>query len=245
MSDFWTDRTTYSDQSSGSTIRCLSYGEPGTGKTTFACTFPKPIIVNTDDGAKAVEHKHIPIINVAGDPRDRTFELILKLFTQAKRTEDIFSSDDAPQTIIIDGYTTLAQTLKNRIMKETGKDPIKDKADFDVWGALLQQLTTLTEESRKLPVNVVFTCWSTTEKDELTGEILGIPNIQGSFRRLVAGHFDEVYYHEVKSSGDNAIYRLHTRPYRRWTAKSRIQLPKKLPPIVENPSYNTMFEGAN
>lgn len=242
MSDFWTDRTTYSDEETNRNVRCLSYGDPGTGKTTFACTFPRPIIVNTDDGSKAVEHKHVPVINVAGDPRDRTFDLIIKLFQQAKKREDMFSLDDAPRTIVVDGYTTLTQTLKNRIMKESGKDPIRDRADFDVWGMLLQQLTAITEESRKLPQNVVFTCWTTTEKDDLTGEILGLPNIQGSFRRLVTGHFDEVYYHEVKTSGESATYRLHTRPYRRWTAKSRMQLPEKLPPIVDNPSYENMFK---
>lgn len=239
---FWTNKMTYSDENPSSVVRVLSYGNPGTGKTTFATTFPNPIIVNTDDGAKAVEHRHIPVLNVAADPKDRTFDLIMKLFKQARMGEDMFASgEDSIKTIIIDGYTTLARALKNRIMKENGKDPISDKADYDVWGALSQQLFAITEESRKLPVNSVFTCWATIEKDELTGEILGLPNILGGFRYTATGEFDEVYYHEVKSSGESASYRIHTRPYRRWDAKSRTQLPERLPPMVENPTYEKIF----
>ena len=116
--------------------KIVIYGTPGVGKTTFASTFPNPIILRTEDGAAALDIPTFPEIV-------RTLQGFDKALTALKGNHSF-------KTLIIDSLDWLEPIAWKYVCAEGQKDNIEDfgfgkgyvKVD-DVWRKIQQKLEVL------------------------------------------------------------------------------------------------------
>lgn len=243
----WMDEIAYTDDVSMTYTRLLAYGPMGSGKTKFALSWPSPFVIDTDHGLLTVRSERFPAVPIHA-PRDRkdrrrVYRKILDILVEARDRSGPFA-DDGPfadvQTIVLDGYTALADSMMKEILLEDGLDHTKDKPQFDHWMSLSARLDNLTQLSMQLPYNFVGTCGNKQEKDEQSGGWVGLPDIIGGYRNDIGFKFDEVWYFEPRrarasdgASRDSLIYEAHTAKYRIFDAKSRLGLPS----TIVNPTY--------
>jgi hypothetical protein len=90
-------------------MRLLCYGEPGVGKTTLGLSFPRPFVINTDDGLISGAIQGLGGIEYAPDGW-REFEAI---YFWAKANADAFD------TVVIDSITTVQRLLMDELVEAT------------------------------------------------------------------------------------------------------------------------------
>jgi hypothetical protein len=86
--------------------RVLIYGENGVGKSTFACRFPGPVVMNFEDGISNIDVDHTPRLNSSSDAMGCLVEL---------------SSSQEYQTIVIDTLDWLERILMAEVAQKFGK----------------------------------------------------------------------------------------------------------------------------
>lgn len=133
------------------------YGRSGTGKTTLASTWPKPILYlnildDGDDSIKDVEG--IDVVDITTG--EKLQEQILWLAKKANRGKLVY------KTIIIDTMSQLQTILVNEmgVNKKLAKGK-KRPGDFGTltkqdWGQIAGDLKAVIMDIRALPVNSVF-----------------------------------------------------------------------------------------
>lgn len=233
----------------GDYTKCLVYGKAGVGKTRFVGTFPNVLVLDTNKGLKTLQdNENVQVISLEHTTRDskgletnpNVFKTIMQILTDAKEKTGLFAEGEALahiETIAIDDMTNLCQFLKYGIIKfMNGKDPVKDKADFDVWSILSNQLVEIVTLLKSLSYNVVITAGEKVEMDELRGGQVGGVNIQGSYRHILPHEFDETYHFSVKSAMGKTQYVIETVDTYPFNAKTRIGVKH----LTENPSYDKL-----
>lgn len=96
-------------------VKAVIYGVPGVGKTSFAGTFPKPILVRVEDGANALD---IP-----------TFPAVVQNVQMLNRAiMALQSSNHDFRTVIIDSLDWLEPLVQDYLCRKEGK------ANIEAWG---------------------------------------------------------------------------------------------------------------
>lgn len=126
--------------------RMLIYGENGIGKSTLAASFPKPIILNFEDGVNDIGCDHTE--------RFRSYEELQEFLVR-----DLAETDY--RTIVLDTADWLEKLLGDYIARKNSKDTIDDipfgrgyKLLEKQWKDLLTQIEFYWNQNR----HVVFTC---------------------------------------------------------------------------------------
>ena len=219
----------------GLRLKVLIYGKSGTGKTTFACTFPKPYVFDFDNGMLSQRGKDIEydvfedrIVNdvVA---KSGWKEFLSKL--------DEVEKDPKYETLVVDSITTLEDSL----MKDTltlNKRTIPTLAE---WLIVMNQLEGIINRMTKMGKHVVFTAHETIMQDELTSEVWILPLIVGKKLPGKLGlWFDECYRMQMgKDKEGKAAMQAITTADTRYTAKSRLGV---LLPMETNLTYSGLIE---
>lgn len=133
----------------------IIYAAPGTGKTTLACSAPKPFLIDLDKGIERVKAAH----RVALSRIDKYEEL----------TEDFGSNifKDS-ETVIIDTGGALITYLQDYVMR---KDSVNRQSKGGVsqkgWGAVKQEFSLLVNTLKTTyNKNVIFVFHSLEEKNK-------------------------------------------------------------------------------
>lgn len=130
-------------------VKALIYGQSGTGKTVFAGSFPKPCIIDCENGWKSIKAVHgytPPVVPV------KTKNDLVVAYNELVKGEHGF------QTVIIDSLTDLNQYIVNDVLK---RNPTRRRDSPDVpamldWsesGRIMERMIYLF---RDLPMHVVF-----------------------------------------------------------------------------------------
>lgn len=243
----WMDKLSFTDEIETRYMRALVYGPMGSGKTRFSLTWPSPFVIDVDHGLLTGRTQRVPSIPVY-PPKDRkdkakVYQTVMDILVDARDRSGPFATGEALsncETIVLDGYTALADALMKEILLADGRDFTREKPEFDHWNSLAARLDNITQLSAMIPMNFVATCGNKLDKDEYTGGWVGLPDIIGGFRNDVGFRFDEVYYFEPRrgkaSDGvgkDDLVYEAHTAKYRIFDAKSRLGLPS----TIVSPTY--------
>lgn len=146
----------------------LLYGPSGSGKTYLSAQFPKPLFLSCDPGelggaisAEKFGVKHVKM-NTYQDVLD-----IMPILQVNAGTEF--------ETIIIDSATYLGKMTMKSILKAKGKEiPL-----FDEYKLNYARMAMLINNFVELHCHVVFTAIDKFDKDEVTGKMLGGPNLVG------------------------------------------------------------------
>ena len=196
-------------------LNVLIYGKSGTGKTTFACCFPKPFVFDFDKGMLS----------------QRGREVDYKTYTSYADFEIDFRQMEGNcpyETIILDSVTTLEEYCMDMVLAANRRQ----MPTMNEWNVLIADLKDLFMRATKMSKHLVVIAHEQMIQDEITGEVMVRPQIVG--KKLPAQlplWFDEVYRAQVSRSKDGIpIYSLLTAADLKYTAKSRLNC---MPSVVD------------
>lgn len=133
----------------------ILYGAPGTGKTTLACSAPKPLLIDLDRGIQRIKAQHRPTCLI-----EKTFEELLKDLESEEMKEF--------ETIIIDTGGALITLLQDYVMR---KDPINRTKSGTIsqkgYGAVKLEFQSLTNRLKTvLNKNIIYVFHTVEEKNK-------------------------------------------------------------------------------
>lgn len=212
-------------------FKILAYGPPGSGKTFFGATMPKPYFIVLDRGLKglAVRGEAVPYVEVD------TYEDVMQVLAEigsGRRAADC-------ESIVLDHLTELTPL----VIDSTLRGARKEDMNMGLWGVakdklrvLIHQLTNLSDDSSMAKrFHTLMISHESVEKNELRGGVWGIPNTIGQFAYQVGGWFDLfLYFHqEVTWNNGKQIpsWKMNAVKYVDFEAKDRLGI---LEPTEEN-----------
>jgi phage nucleotide-binding protein len=187
-------------------MKLLLYGDAGEGKTCFATSFPGPTLLLDFDGkadSAALFHKGKPLMDDIGvmelsanldtDPIEALNKLIDQSLVPQQREGKL-----AYKTIILDSITTFSTAcLKHIIKTNPGIKRVSCKQGVQPgmqdYGILKREFAKLIPGILSLDCNIIMTAHISTVKDDLTGQIVRGPIMDGSFSEQLPIYFKEVW----------------------------------------------------
>jgi hypothetical protein len=193
-------------------LKILVCGSAGTGKTCFAASMPYPILYLDFDGkvnSAAAWHskdkerlENIDVRNLARkltdvDPVKEMLTIIEKELIPQQNGEIKY------KTLVIDSITTFSNAVLNHIIKTNpGIKRVTSAQGFQPcqqdFGILKREFAKLIPGLLSLPMNVVMLGHIKIDKNDLTGEIIRGPMMDGSFGQELPIYFEEAYRSYMK-----------------------------------------------
>lgn len=221
-------------------MKVLIYGNSGTGKTCAAASFPTPMLYldfdgKVDSAASFYSHdkerlNQIEVRDLSSkmeqDPIEELLNIVNKeLIPQQKAGKMLY------KTLVIDSLTVFSASVLNhivrtnpgikRVVSKQGQQP--GMQDF---GILKRELTKLIPGILSLPMNVLMLAHIKMDRDEISGELIRGPHMDGSFAADLPIYFKEVY----RSFVENKKYLAQTQSNAQYNCRTQI---KGLPEVIE------------
>jgi hypothetical protein len=245
-------------------LHVLLNGESGTGKDTFAETWPKPMIVWHLDG----HGQDMPYINSQHDGKAQQvsemlnyklgeLEIPYRDIVTAKgefiRIEYFSSSNPLfPNAAAMlearmsyfgseqDQWATLvcgslsSAALESRLYDQYVLNP-SYKDNRKHFGAATDFVERLIVSQKALPCNVVFICHISRDKDEMNGEMVYGPDLPGRLSTSAGRYFGEIYRLWIGKDDKGDYFRaLQTMHDGRYQAKTHVAAPDGCYPHYES-----------
>lgn len=219
-------------------ISILVYGGAGVGKSVFASTFPKPLIIDSDNGHKLYEEsKTFP--NATYVRGDNCIPAIQRAVKQIKDGTNKF------QTLVIDSLTALENQAVSKFSGRSSENwettlytNKGNKLNYDHWGNISGSSIALLTELKKYPVNiVVITQLSTHTVD---GSEKYYPEVVGKTKNESLHFADFVCYMEKVEDSNGVVRLAHLNSTNNdpFVAKARLIGGYVQP--MKNPSYEKL-----
>lgn len=133
----------------------ILYGAPGVGKTTLACSAPKPLLIDLDRGIQRIKAQHRPTCLI-----EKTYEELLKDLESEEIQEF--------ETIVIDTGGALITLLQDYVMR---KDPVNRTKSGTIsqkgYGAVKLEFQSLTNRLKTvLNKNIIYVFHTVEEKNK-------------------------------------------------------------------------------
>ena len=233
--------------------RVLSCGRAKTGKTFFACSYPKPFVINCDKGLATIRDKDIPYIDIErmtdDNKNDRDvlnrYKDVLQVIKDIKYQEGTYwdmlkKIKYMPETIVLDSLSALSDLMEAEIMiSPPDKRDRNEQLQIQDYGLIGRRIFGLVDILREAPYHIVCTIGLDLKQSD-TGSFLDQPMATGSKLGPQLPHFfDEVYLHEYDK--DKEQWTLTPQQSKRFPfAGSRNGLEMK--PFY-NPTYDKLRKG--
>lgn len=233
--------------------KTLVLGKAGTGKSTFASTFPGWLFLDFDKNMRVIPDQQRRLSHRIPFNRGDDIESMVKDILQAYQQKDgPFASNEKwsdVQTIVIDSIHKMSDWMMFYIVKNIlKKNPKKDKPGFEGYNLLKTSWSEIVELLKDMPCNIVALSGVKTYEKENEGTIEVQPMLDGSYKDLIAHEFGEVYYfdREVKGFGDKASiqYVGYSNVYKNISmlkSTHKFDDGSGIPYKFENPSYNNLY----
>lgn len=208
------------------------YGPTGSGKTTLAATFPRPVfILPKNEGSivtlRGMDIPYYEVVDMDKTPlRDGVGSMCHILDTMERayhKDPESFPFD----TIVIESVSHYSDLVIEQLTNGG-----KLHMDQPKWGILTAHLRNIQSRLRNMDVNVVFTALDAV-KEQDDGSVTGGPLIQGASAKKLPSSCDAIGYCEEKGGGNNTPpkYRVHFRRKGAFAARTRL---KGIPPKIDN-----------
>lgn len=156
------------------------YGRAGTGKTTIACTAPKPMLLidvkdkGTDSGKRPeLEKGDITVLEL------EEFEEIYDLYDYLQDNPNQFKS------VVIDHMTALQEMCHLKVQDDEGKSHMSQQM-FGISAGYLREVITLYKSLTDLGITPVFLCQDRLESGDGDGEDQLLPEVGPAMMPSVA-----------------------------------------------------------
>ena len=156
------------------------YGRPGTGKTTIACTGPKPLLLidvkdkGTDSGKREdLEPGDITVFEL------EDFDEIYEVYDYIQDHPERFKS------VAIDHMTALQDFCYQKVMDEEGKSKMS-QGMYGTAGSYLKEVINLYKGLTDLGITPIFNCQDRMESGDGEGEDQLLPEVGPSLMPSVA-----------------------------------------------------------
>lgn len=200
-------------------VSTFVYGPGGSGKTRFCATFPKPYFIVTERIPRGLEvaARDIPYVKV------ETFEDLLLVFNQIEAGKRAVGCE----SICLDSLSDITPLVCDYVLRKAGKP----RMALQEWGFAVDHLRSLIRTFTATLSDRFYVCLTalaTVQKDDLTGEILGLPETIGRFAQVVPAMFDLALYSEQTvvfdpvSKQSKPTWLLHSVSHGRFKAKDGI-----------------------
>jgi AAA domain len=166
----------------GHYIKALIAGEPGSGKTLFASTWPDVLYANAEGGLMSVADRNVLTVDI--EDSQTLLELVVALRQEPDVREKIFGAPVS--TVVIDTLDEVARLLQRERITETKKETLA----IGDWGWYGDQLRGIIRGFRNLDMHVILNVHLKTSEDADTQSLLVKPNVQGQVGEELAGYVD-------------------------------------------------------
>lgn len=207
----------------------LLLGEPGSGKTCTAMTFPAPWFADCDGNIRSAKlrfpDKEFWFDTIDVDENDKPVpaqDRWLRLVACLKAA----GQDPKVQTIVLDSLTKISEYLQAYIISKgsQAEKPLQvggiSIMTMSLWNPFRRLTLDLIGQARLYKKPVIVIAHTKREKDEITGVVQNLPNIQGSLDNDLAGVFTDVWLCETTPNGAACKYEVITVPTNRIKLKS-------------------------
>lgn len=195
-------------------------GDPGTGKSIFASTFPTPgFVFDFDNGIESYRGKDFDYdsfpLNAQGWVQfEKTLAEVTKLVAEGKYL-----------TIVVDSTTAMTDLAMERALQ---LDPKRSVTGGPIWNVHYQMVKNLVEGRMRqiinLPCNVVVLGHLEVKMNQETGSVISVePLLTGQLSTKIPGYFDEVYYTSLKMKDGKSVFTLQTVAKGYYKARSRLR----------------------
>jgi len=223
--------------------KILVYGDSGTGKTVFALGFKPPLYCfdfdgkissgaafYTGDKERLANIDYDVFTSGTHDQPAQRFEAKLREF-EKQAQEGAFPY----KAVILDSFTTFNDVMMKDILL-TNPAVQRTRSPTAVIPAMLDyriqniHVKNILNRLLALPANIIVLAHIKTEKDELTGRILNMPNAPGGLSVYLPVVFEEVYHTYVEAKGTERVYLAQTQADAQFIARSQI---KGIAPVIK------------
>ena len=220
--------------------KCLIYGDPGAGKTLFAASAPKALVLDCENSRRSIMDfpeimANCKILKV------RSFNDLDRIFWH-------LMNGDVPdiETVVIDTISELQRRNLDEIMQNAhAKDSNRSlflpfQGDYKISTESMRKMVTMF---RDLPYHLIITAHRIEEVDQATGRRYVRPEVTPKLASTLKGVFDLQAFmtYETTDSEGNETFRnyLQTRQSNTVEAKSRLRY---LDTRVEMPTFQHILD---
>jgi len=173
-------------------MNMLIYGDPGTGKTTFAYSAKNPVLIALDKGYKR-----------SGLRRDALEVEDWNDVLEVINTQDLINAYD---TFIFDDMGSMQDFIKRHISAQGGATTKDGNLSMRGWGQLAQEFKKFFKKAKDINKDLILIAHSKEYKDGEDGPIMYKPDIQGSTYNYIFRYLDLVGYLHIKDGNREVIY---------------------------------------
>jgi hypothetical protein len=216
----------------GDKVFCLYKGEPGTGKTRAAGSFPKPFVFDFDG--------RLATLRLAFPEKDIAYESYYNNFDAAMRKLEEFTSYCPYETVIFDSLTSFVRTTLNHMIRSRGGKGdltrgglrVPQIEDYGGETAALVQLTDALRVIYAKGTNVVLIAHvvTTTERNIKKQEVTEMRQLLTGGKKIAAelpAYYDECYHFFTQGGFDGKPeYKVYTANAGDDWAKTSLPLPQ-------------------
>jgi len=213
-------------------IKVMSVGEPGTGKSILASSFPTPGFV-FDFANSIISYKGL-------DFDYEQYELSPLGWTKFEKDvvrviKDV--KEGKYVSVIVDDLSAMTAVCMERALQLDAK---RSATQGPVWNVHYSMVRNLMEGRLKqimaMSCNIHFIAHLHVIQDQETGNIIGVePMLTGALPIIIPGYFDEVYYHTTKREGGDTKWLIQTVAMGYNKARSRMSGKlRTLPDLLAN-----------
>ena len=238
-------------------LRLATYGEPGSGKTTLALSFPRPLIVSVDNGLEG--GAVFQSLDGAEKWTPENWRDLNALYFWIKGQ----ISKKGYETIVIDSITSLAMLIRHEALLQAASGREAGQADLELFQptqpdygrvatAIEKFLLKLTQLSMVFGVHIVLTA-NVREPDTDKGQTKRTFDLQPAIERVVlqwANIYGELVAEEIDDPADKDKPRNERRKIERRVLWTRVQDPRRknksrfasLNPGVKDPTFDKIWD---
>jgi hypothetical protein len=181
-------------------LRQLVYGGPGSGKTWYGSTAPKPFFICIDDG----------LIRMKMLKKDIQYEEVDGFDDVENIINDIYMGKVAKgrETIILDHITDATDIAKDKVLAQNSAQAM----NLQLWGFVSDYIKGIIRQLDGLRkyYHIVVLAQEELVKDKSNDELVGVPNTVGKLAFHIGAYYDMFLYAKQETGWDKG------KPAPRW-----------------------------
>lgn len=184
------------DKVASDKFHALIYGDSGSGKTHLLGTFPKVLILDTDNGVDTLSGLDVDVEHWATRVGDADSKEVWKAFLDRV---DQFVKNPTHETLALDSLTTLGDMVVAHIVGKQNRTGLQ----LQDYTPIYDELSKLILKLRRSPTHMILTAHEETTRDEYNAKLIVRPlSIGNQFPKRLPIFFNNIYNVKAERAGN-------------------------------------------